>query len=129
MLRRDNLAWLGLELATDFAAPRAVFERLSLQGGPLNGRNVLPGFVVAGTVSAMHRIEDVNSCVARGIQHLQHVRNAPIRFGDAPNAVPYLASLGNEVIVGIDYDKGCNLLLVENRCHEFLQADAVTCFR
>src|SRR5262249_60313306 len=46
MLGGDNLAWLGLELGTDLATPRAVFEALSLPRSLLNGRNVRPGLVV-----------------------------------------------------------------------------------
>ena len=38
MLRRDDLAWLGLELGTDLAAPRAVFEALVRPRCLLNGR-------------------------------------------------------------------------------------------
>ena len=58
MLRGDYLAWLRLELGTDFATPRAVFEALSLPRCLLNGRNVLPSLVVTRTVSTMQRIED-----------------------------------------------------------------------
>src|SRR5271165_6368426 len=117
MLRGDNLAWLRLELGTDFAAPRAVFEGLSLPRYLLNRRNVLPGFVVARTVSTMHRVEDAKPCVARGIQDLQHMRNAVIRFCNTPNAVPYLASIGNEVVIRIDHKKCGDLLFVLHCCH------------
>jgi hypothetical protein len=47
MLGGDNLAWLRLELGTDLATPRAVFEAFALPRSLLNGRNVLPRLVVA----------------------------------------------------------------------------------
>src|SRR5262249_1808775 len=88
MLRGDNLARSGLEPGTDLATPRAVFEALSLPRGFLNGRNVLPGLVVARTVSVMQCIEDAEPRLSRGIQHLQHMRYAVIRFCNGPNAIP-----------------------------------------
>src|ERR1700736_5302354 len=112
MLRSDNLAWLRLELGTDLATPRAVFEALSHPRGLLNGCNVLPSLVVARTVSMRHCIEDPKLRLPRGIQDLQHMRNAVIRFCDSPNAVPYLASLGNEVVIRIDHQKCRDLLVI-----------------
>src|SRR5262249_9811020 len=50
MLRGDNLTWLRLEPGTDLATPGAVFEAFSLPPRLLNGRDILPGLVVAGTV-------------------------------------------------------------------------------
>src|SRR6266446_310518 len=112
MLRGDNLAWLRLELGTDLATPRAVFEALVLPRCLLNGRNVLPRLVVARTVSMMHYIEDPKLRFPRGIQDLQHMRNAVIRFCNSPNAAPYLASLGNVVVIGIDHQKCSDFLLI-----------------
>src|SRR5262245_46850387 len=40
---------------------------------------------------------------ARGIQDLQHVGNAVVRFSDSFDQGPELAALGNEVVVGIDH--------------------------
>jgi hypothetical protein len=40
--------------------------------------------------------------------------NAVICFGNSPNAVPYLASLGDEVVVGIDHEQCSGLPLVCN---------------
>jgi hypothetical protein len=66
----------------------------------------------------MHRIEDAKPRVARGIEDLQHMRDAVIRFCNAPNAVPYLASLGNEVVIGVDDQKGSDLPFVSYCCHD-----------
>src|SRR5262249_4684636 len=90
VLRGDNLAWLGLECDTELAAPRAVFEALLHPRGLLNGRDVRPVFVVARTVTMMHGIEDTDLRLPRGIQHLQHVRNAAIRFCHGLDARPSL---------------------------------------
>src|SRR6516162_7953932 len=73
VLRGDNLAWLRVELGTDLATPRSVL---------LNGRDVLPGLVVARTVSMMQRVEDVKPRLPRGIEDLRHMRHAVICFGD-----------------------------------------------
>src|SRR5262245_21949497 len=88
MLRGDDLSRLRLELATDLATPRAVFEGLMRPRCLLNGRNVLPSLIVARTVSMMQRIEDPKLGLPRGIQDLQHMRNAVIRLCNSPNAVP-----------------------------------------
>jgi hypothetical protein len=42
------------------------------------------------------------------------MRNAVIRFCNSPNAAPYLASLGNEVVIWIDHKKSSDLLFI---CH------------
>jgi hypothetical protein len=70
MLRGDNLAWLRLELGTDLATPRAVFEALGLPRCLLDRRNVPPGLVVARTVSMVQRLEDPKLRLPRGIQDL-----------------------------------------------------------
>jgi hypothetical protein len=40
------------------------------------------------------------------------MRNAVLRFCDSPNAAPYLASLGNEVVIGIDHQECSNVLVI-----------------
>jgi hypothetical protein len=60
----------------------------------------------------MHGIEDAKLRFPRGIQDLQHMRNAAICFCDSPNAIPYLASLGNEVVIRIDHQKCGHLLVI-----------------
>ena len=62
----------------------------------------------------MHRIEDPKLRLPRGIQDFQHVGNAVVRFGNSPDARPYLAALGNEVVIWIDHQKRSDLLVV---CH------------
>src|SRR5208337_2620772 len=126
MLGGDNLVWLGLELGTDLATPRAVFEALSLPRCLLNGRNVLPSLVVARTVSMMQRVEDAKPRVARGIQDFQHMRNTVIRFCNCPNAVPYLAPIGNEVVIRIDHKECGDLLFIRHLCHASSWGNAVT---
>jgi hypothetical protein len=55
MLLSDNLTSPGLELRTELATPGTVLEALCSPGRPLDGRNVLPGLVVARTVSMMQK--------------------------------------------------------------------------
>src|SRR5262252_9169906 len=98
----DNFTWPRHEFGTELATPCAVFEGLVLPRGSLNRRNVGPRFVVPGTISMMHGIEDAKLHCARGIQDLQHIGNAVVRFSDSFDAGPDLAALGNEVVVGID---------------------------
>ena len=114
MLQGHDIARLRLELAADLATPRAVFEGLMQPGRLLNRRNVLPGLVVAWTVSMMQRIEDTKLRLSRSIQDLHHMRNTLIRFCDGLHAVPYFATFGNEIVIGID-DEKCSDLFVKFR--------------
>jgi hypothetical protein len=41
----------------------------------------------------MHRIEDPKLRLPRGIQNLEHIGNAAVRFGDRANAIPYFAAI------------------------------------
>src|SRR5262249_11194229 len=97
MLRGDNVAWLRRELGADLTAPCAVFEALVSPCRPLNRRNVFPSLVVARTVAMMHGVEDPEVGRPRGMQDLQHMRNAVIRFGNGPDAAPYIAAFRDEV--------------------------------
>src|SRR5215470_9169740 len=54
----------------------------------------------------MQRIEDAKTRLPRSIQNLQHMRDATIRFCNSPDSVPYLPALGNEIVVGVDDEKG-----------------------
>ena len=96
MLLGDDLTWPGRELITEFAAPRAVFKSLPCPRGLLDRRNVLPGLIVARTIAMMDGVEDAKLRLARGVEDLQHVRNAVVRFGNSLDAGPEFAALGNE---------------------------------
>src|SRR5262245_32773064 len=117
MLSGDNLTRLGLEFGTDLATPSTVFKGFSPPRCPLNRHNILPSLVVARSVSMMHCIEDWKLRLPRGVEDLQHIRNAAIRLRDSPNAVPELATLGNEVVVGIDHQKCSKLRVVYQLRH------------
>jgi hypothetical protein len=67
MLRGDNFARLRLESETDVATPGALFEALSHPRCFLNWRDILPGLVVAGTVSMMQCIENAKRCLSRRV--------------------------------------------------------------
>src|SRR5262245_47376377 len=112
MLSGDNLTRLGLEFGTDLAAPSAVFEGFSSPRCPLDRRNILPSLVIARSISMMHCVEDAKLRFPRGVEDLQHIRNAAIRLRDSPHAVPELAALGNEVVIGIDHQKCSKLRVV-----------------
>ena len=127
MLGGDNLTWLRLEFSTDLATPLAVFETLAPPRCPLNGRDVLPSLVVFRSVSVMHCIEDRKLRVARGIQDLQHVGNAVVRFCNAPNTVPDFPSFGNEVVIRVDHHECGELLTVCRFCHSL--APMIMCRR
>src|SRR5262249_33381592 len=112
MLKGHDVAHLRCELAADLATPGPILEGLMRPGCLLDGSNVLPGLVVALTVPMMQRIENAQPCLPRSIQDLQHVRNTIIRFCDSLQAVPYLASFGNEVVVRIDHQESSALLFI-----------------
>src|SRR4029077_5588285 len=105
MLLGDNVAGLRCELAADFATPGSILEGFTLPAPPLNRHDVLPCFVIPGTVTTMHRVEDTQPCATRTIQDSQHVRNALVGFGHSLNAIPDLAALGNEIVVRIDHQE------------------------
>src|SRR5262245_53077104 len=88
MLEGHDIARLRLEFAADLATPRAVFKGLSQPSCLLNRSNILPGLVVAWTVSMMQRIENAKPRLPRGIQDLQHMRNAIICFCNSLHAIP-----------------------------------------
>src|SRR5262245_4526608 len=69
-------------------------------------------FQVSRTVSMMHRVEHPKPRLSRGVQDLQHMRNAVVRLRDPLNARPELAALGDEVVVRINHQKRCDLLVV-----------------
>ena len=59
----------------------------------------------------MQRIEDAKPRLPRRMQDLQHMRNTIICVRNSLQAIPYFASLGNEVVVRIDHQK-CSDLVV-----------------
>src|SRR5262245_56678676 len=123
MLSGDNLTWLRLEFGTDLATPSTVFEGFSPPRCPLDRRNILPSLVVARPISMMHCIEDAKLRLPRGIEDLQHIRNAAIRLRDSPNAIPELAAFGNEVVIRINHQK-CSELLVIHQLRHSLSPEA-----
>ena len=123
MLLGDDVAGLWFEASSELAAPRAVFKRLTLSGSLLNWHNVCPGVVVARTVTTMHRVEDMDACSSGGIEHLLHVGNTIVRFGDRLDAIPDLAALGNEIVVRID-DDHCSDLFVKLQIFQVLNSYA-----
>src|SRR5208282_3394207 len=88
MLLGHDVSRLWSKLGAELAAPRSIFKSLSRPGCFLNGRGVLPGLVVARTVSMMHRIENPQSRRSRCGQQLQHVSDAVIRLSNGFNAIP-----------------------------------------
>src|SRR5215467_2324435 len=114
MLSSDDFAGLGLELGTDLATPGAVFESLMRPSCFLDRRDVPPGLVVAWTVAMMQRIEDAQFRFPRGTQHIQHMRNAAIRFCNSLQPMPHFAALGNEVVIRIDHQKRGDVFVI---CH------------
>jgi hypothetical protein len=116
----NDVTWLRLELAADLATPRAVFEGLSRPSCLLNGRNVLPSLVVARAIATMQHIEDAKPRLSRCIEDLRHMKNTLVGFRDTFLAIPYLASLGNEVVIRIDHQKCGELLVVAHFHRVFL---------
>jgi hypothetical protein len=99
MLEGHDVARLRCEFAADLATPCIVCKHLTGPTRPLDWRNVLPGLVVARAVSMMQRVEDPKLSLPPRIQDLQHVWDTR---GNALQAIPYFASLGNEIVVRID---------------------------
>jgi hypothetical protein len=106
MLLGHDIARPGHELAADLATLHAIFEGRMRPSGLLNGHDVLSSLVIARTVAAMQRIENGNARLPRRVEHLRHMRNTLVGFSNTLQAIPYLASLGDEIVVGIDDEKG-----------------------
>ena len=68
MLRGYDIAGVRFELGADLTAPCPVFEGLSRPDCLLNRREVLPGLVVACTVSPMQRIENADFRLRRALR-------------------------------------------------------------
>ncbi len=111
---RDERAPVGTQRV------RAVEPGLRLQPGCLlNGRNILPSLVVAFSVSMIQPIENAEFRLPSSIQDLQHMRNTIASFCNSLQAIPYFASLGNEIVIWVDQQK-CGDLFVELQiCHAF----------
>src|SRR5262245_25855445 len=104
MLLRNDLAWRRHESRVELAAPGPVLETLVLPSRPLDGSDVFPRFVIARAVTMMHCIEDPEVRLARSVQNLQHVRDAVVGFSNRFDEGPELTTLGNEVVVRINYE-------------------------
>ena len=102
VLAGDDLTRGRYELGAEFAAPGAEFETPASPCGALDRRDVFPRRIVAGTESVMHGIENPELRLARRMQNLLHMRNTVIRFRYGLDPRPDLATLGNEVVVGVD---------------------------
>src|SRR5262249_969031 len=99
--------------------PCAVFEGLVHPRCLLNGRNVLPGLIVAWTVSMMQCIEDPKLRLSRSIEDLHHMRNTLIGFSDALHAIPSLppsemkslyGSITRSAVISLSYVIGASIL-------------------
>jgi hypothetical protein len=126
VFERHDIARLRGEFAANLAAPRAVLEGLSRPRGLLNRSDVLPCLVVPGTISTMQRVEHAKPGSPRGIQDLQHVRDATIGLRDTAQAIPDLAALGNEIVVRVDHQK-CRGLPVKRRKAHDVSTSCVVC--
>src|SRR5215467_6867839 len=102
MLLSHDVAWLRRKLRAKLAAPGPVFKCFSRPCRLLNRRDVLPALIIARTVAMVHRIEDPHPCLSRSGQQLQLMRDAITCFRNSFDAIPNLATLRNEIVVGID---------------------------
>src|SRR5262249_49310606 len=102
MLRRDDVARVRLEPGTNLATPCAVFKGLAGQTSFLDRRDIFPSFIIARTVTTMHRIENAELRLPCCVQNLQHIRNTVVGLSHALDAIPYLTSLRNEIVVRIN---------------------------
>src|SRR5262249_27752510 len=114
----DCLARERRELGAELTAPGAIFKSLVAPRGSLNRRNVVPLFVVAGAISAVHCIQHRKLRGPPNGQGLPPVRHAIIRLRDGTNSAPDLSAFRNEVIVRINYEECGTLLLVGGGGHE-----------
>src|SRR5262249_41568669 len=68
-------------------------------------------------------VEDAETGVSRGGEDAEHIRNALIGLGNGLDAVPDLAAFGDEIVIGIDYEKRGEILFVSGFPHSSFQYD------
>src|SRR3954454_16130148 len=119
MLLGDHVVRSRLQVRMDLTTPRAVLERLARPCRALNRCDVLPRLVVTGTVPVMHGVAHPYPGSAGRVDELPHVRDAIIGLGNAFEAIPYLATLEDEVVVRIDHQQPRDRRLVAADGHGF----------
>lgn len=62
----------------------------------------------------MQCVENAYVGLPCGIEDLTHVRNALVGFGNAPEAIPYFAALGDEIVVWINHYETGEVLFVRH---------------
>jgi hypothetical protein len=72
----------------------------------------------------MQRIEDAKSGFAGRVENLGHMGNTIVRFCNGLQAIPYLAAVGNEIVVRVNHQDASELLLVCHLCHGLSQIEA-----
>jgi hypothetical protein len=110
LLQRHDLARSTPELAADLATPRPIFEQLVQPSCFWTGAMYLQvSCSLDGIDDAVHK--DAKLRPPRSLQDLQHIRITLITFCNSLQAIPYLASLGNEVVIWIDHQEGSYLFV------------------
>src|SRR5258705_5916516 len=89
MLLGHDVTRAGQEFVAELAAPRSELERSALPCRFLNGRDVFPGFVVAGTISAVPRGEQAGLPFAAPVEDLVHFGEAPLGLCQPLPTGPY----------------------------------------
>jgi hypothetical protein len=74
------------------------------------------------------RIENAKLSLPRSIQDLQHMRTTIISFSNRLQAIPYFASLGDEIVVRIDDEKCSDLFVKLQICHVLSSYAAASTF-
>src|SRR3954451_25003185 len=113
----DKIAGDRNKFGTKLSSPGTVFKSFSMPCRFLSWDNVLPGFVIARAIPMMESVEDAQLRFTGSNQNLMHVRDAPVRFGDILQSIPYLTSFRDKVVIGVDHKERGKFFLIGHVCH------------
>src|SRR4029453_3692050 len=115
VFRRDDVAWLHLEVVAEGAAPRSLGEGLPFGRSELVRRRVFPVDVVARFPPMVRHMVDRDAEFAGRAHDGAKVIKKIVLFGHVLHPWPQLAALAQEVVVEVDAQE-CRRLRVIGWC-------------
>src|SRR5437868_4935813 len=103
MLLRNQLACKWSEVRMIISTPSPGLKRFPSPCCPLDWGYIFPTLVISRTITMMHCIKHSQSGFASCRQYTEHIGNTMIRFCDAFQSVPNLATFRDEIVVGVNH--------------------------
>ncbi len=116
VLKRNDVARLGLEIVMECPAPAVPGEDLRFGRAELIGRGIVKGEVIASLPPMMRHEDDPERAGPRGRYRLAQMVQELDCLGDCVHAWPELAALAEEVVIGVDQkDRGYRGIVIHAR--------------